>query len=446
MTINAPSLTPGLIVPRNPEANSDTASAASPQNTPVPEPVTPRPPDGTPVTRSSSLPTNSALPASIALQLPQIQSAAKMSEQKAKSDHIFNGGVNGSLEFYYQGLDGLPYPEKLPLASAYIALNGNANDDGYKNFHQALKDIGINYRNAAQSAVYLVQPGMSQAEVLGDIKERLGKGFSQQLDKSPELQAYLADRVSQATSGQLINITDFWEAAIADTVRRAYEHEGGMYFRNVIDHGGTIPIASKMLGGFNFKSMVSQDDLAPQAYQDYALRSMGVDAAVLAASLFLPTKGLGPALRGEVSLLEGRVGFAGLAESITGMKLLAFPTKGQTFESLLIETRRLEKYTGPRLTGTLQNGMQRNTVPDLVRPGNASFLPGITDIKNVRVVSMDSQLQAQWSIAKSRNVPFNVVVSPTTEVYLSVVRRAQETGGNVYVWNPLTNGFRPYMP
>jgi len=59
---------------------------------------------------------------------------------------------------------------------------------------------------------------------------------------------------------------------------------------------------------------------------------------------------------------------------------------------------------------------------------------------------MDSQLQAQLSIAQARGVPFNVVVSPTTEVYTSVIKAAQMTKGDVLVWNPLTKSLRPYTP
>jgi hypothetical protein len=243
-----------------------------------------------------------------------------------------------------------------------------------------------------------------------------------------------------------VNITDFWQAAVGDTVQRAYSHPGAVYFRDVVDNDGTIPIFSKILGGFNIKSIVATDDLAPQAYRDYARTSLVVDSAAFLASTFLPTKGLGAALRGELSLAEGRIGFAGLSETVTRINLVAPASKGQTFESLFFETTGLPKYTGPKLPGTLPNGATRNTVPDLVLPSNAAVLPGITDIKNVGVLSMDSQLQAQLSIALRGNMPFNVVVSPTTQVYGTVIRAAQRTGGDVYVWNPLTKSFGPYKP
>jgi YD repeat-containing protein len=371
-------------------------------------------------------------------------STRNLVSEKAVRDRIFAGGVNGSLGFYFGGLDGVPNPSALPLASAFIGLNGDADGNGYNNFHQALGDIGINGSNAGQSAVYLVQPGMSEADVLADIKNRLGTGFNQQLDKSPDVQGYMADRVSGVKPGQLVNITDFWQSAVGDTVQRAYNHEGGAYFRDVIDNNGTVPIFSKMLGAFNFKGIVANDVLAPQAYRDYARTSLGVDVAVFLASTFMPVKGLGPALRGEVSMLEGRVGFAGLSETVTRINLLATRSKGPTFESLFYETTGLSKYAGPKMPGTLPNGLPRNTVPDLVQPGNAPILPGITDLKNVGVQAMDSQLQAQLSIANANNVPFNVVVAPNTQVYSSVVTATKGTGGNVYVWNPLTKAFAPY--
>jgi Restriction endonuclease fold toxin 7 len=85
-------------------------------------------------------------------------------------------------------------------------------------------------------------------------------------------------------------------------------------------------------------------------------------------------------------------------------------------------------------------------VPDLVQPSNAPVLPGITDLKNVGVLSMDSQLHAQASLAKASNAPFNVVVTPNTHVYRTVVETTQRLGGDVYVWNPLTKAFKPYTP
>jgi hypothetical protein len=363
--------------------------------------------------------------------------------EKAARDRIFAGGVNGSLSQYYQGLDG-PNPNLLPLAEAFVGINGNAGGRGLDNFYTALDDIGINSRNAGRSAAYLVLPGMSEGDVLADIRGRLGAGFNQQLEKSSEVQGYLADRVSGVRAGDLVNITDFWQSAVGDTVRRAYNHDGGGYFRDVVDNDGTVPLFSKILGGFNFKSIVANDDLAPQAYRDYARTSLGVDAAVFLASTFMPVKGLGAALRGDVSLLEGRVGFSGLSETVTRINLLATRSKGGTFESLFYETTGLSKYTGQKLAGTLPGGQTRNTVPDLVRPGKAAILPGITDLKNVGVQAMDSQLLAQLSIARAGNVPFNVVVSPSTQVYKSVISATQRTGGNVYVWNPLTKAFRPY--
>ena len=59
---------------------------------------------------------------------------------------------------------------------------------------------------------------------------------------------------------------------------------------------------------------------------------------------------------------------------------------------------------------------------------------------------MDSQLMAQQSLAKSTGVPFNVVVAPNTQVYSSVFKATTGSGGNVYVWNPLTKAFTPYRP
>ena len=118
--------------------------------------------------------------------------------------------------------------------------------------------------------------------------------------------------------GELVEMVDEpgGPVAVGDTIQRAYGHEGGMYFRDVIDNDGTVPIFSKVLGGFNFKSIVATDDLAPQAYRDYARTSLGVDAAGFLASSFMPVKGLGAALRGEVSMLEGRLGFTDIPRII----------------------------------------------------------------------------------------------------------------------------------
>ena len=74
-----------------------------------------------------------------------------------------------------------------------------------------------------------------------------------------------------------MNITDFWQAAVGDAIKRTYNAPGADYFQDVVDNSGTVPIFSKVLGSFNFKSVVSSDDLAPPAYRDYQQRSLGVD-------------------------------------------------------------------------------------------------------------------------------------------------------------------------
>jgi len=299
-------------------------------------------------------------------------SPAQKTDKKADTDRIFAGGVNGALEFYYKGMDAgaVPDPSRLPLASAYIALNGNADGNGYKNFHRALSEIGVNYRNAAQSAVYLVQPGMSQQAVINDIKNRLGTGFSRQLAQNPSMQAYLAERVGQAKSGQLLNITDLWQAAVGDSVKRAYNHDGGVYFRDVVDRNGSVPIISKLLGGFNFKSIASADSLAPQAYQDYARRSLGVDATVTIGSLFLPAKGLSPVLRGELSMVEGRIGFAGLADRLAQIR--------GTADAMAEAARGVKGGTVNVLDDVAPHihlGQQEKHIP-----GNNNFIPGRSTI------------------------------------------------------------------
>ena len=44
-----------------------------------------------------------------------------------------------------------------------------------------------------------------------------------------------------------------------DTVQRAYSHDGGGYFK--VDNSGAVPIFSKILGIYNFKSIAGTDDV-----------------------------------------------------------------------------------------------------------------------------------------------------------------------------------------
>ena len=55
---------------------------------------------------------------------------------------------------------------------------------------------------------------MRNDEILVDVKYQLGTGFTQQLSRSAEVQASHSERFSDARPGQLVNITDFWQAAI----------------------------------------------------------------------------------------------------------------------------------------------------------------------------------------------------------------------------------------
>jgi hypothetical protein len=79
------------------------------------------------------------------------------------------------------------------------------------------------------------------------------------------------------------------------------------------------------------------------------------------------------------------------------------------------------------------------SVPDIL-------LKGVTEIKSGLEIDNSVQLRVQAAYAKSTRVPFNLVVSPTTQrVSENVKREIRQSGGTIQRFDPATGTFTPFQ-
>jgi len=84
------------------------------------------------------------------------------------------------------------------------------------------------------------------------------------------------------------------------------------------------------------------------------------------------------------------------------------------------------------------------TSQGIVRPdlpvGN---LYGVTDAKNVVHLYQTPQTRGFFEVAKSQDVPFNLIVSPRTQTISGPLRQSIErTGGTIFEFDPVTETFK----
>jgi RHS repeat-associated protein len=120
----------------------------------------------------------------------------------------------------------------------------------------------------------------------------------------------------------------------------------------------------------------------------------------------------------EVNALRGAVSNAG----------------GTYFEQAVVESLGLTETNAQAYAGATRNGPV-NTVPDL--PVGPQY--GVSEIKSGASVTNTPQLQAQASIARQNDLPFNLIISPeTNSISGPVIRSINETGGNVFQFDTTT--------
>ncbi|GMO63579.1 MAG: hypothetical protein Ta2A_10640 [Treponemataceae bacterium] len=114
-------------------------------------------------------------------------------------------------------------------------------------------------------------------------------------------------------------------------------------------------------------------------------------------------------------------------------------TVGGIFERQVIEALGAKKNT-LGIPSVNNAGVEGKTIPD-------ALFNGITEIKNAKNLSNTSQMQMQYNIAKSRQVPYNLIVSPRTETISAPLRVAvSDTGGVIKVYDPKTKMFLDWKP
>lgn len=98
------------------------------------------------------------------------------------------------------------------------------------------------------------------------------------------------------------------------------------------------------------------------------------------------------------------------------------------------------KNTTPQ-TVTLSNGTVVTTIPDLW----GRNVGGLLEAKNVQNLSRSPQLQAQAEIARRNGEPMNLIVSPRTQsVSVPLLDDVRSTGGDVFIYNPITDSISPW--
>lgn len=134
--------------------------------------------------------------------------------------------------------------------------------------------------------------------------------------------------------------------------------------------------------------------------------------------------------------VEGKF-VGGLAAVLT---ILANAKRGIDFEKAVLhalnaasQTTRINKNTGKISI----EGLGRS-VPDVLHKG-------ITEIKSGVEINNSIQLRVQAAYAKLFGIPFNLIVSPTTQRISQSVRDAvKKTGGTIQRFDPATGTFTPF--
>lgn len=130
-----------------------------------------------------------------------------------------------------------------------------------------------------------------------------------------------------------------------------------------------------------------------------------------------------------------------LASFAAVFTILANAARGLAFERAVLDALNAAKYTAKVDKNTSRIGVEGlgRSVPDILREG-------VTEIKSGMKIDNSVQLRVQAAYAKVTGVPFNLIVSPTTERISQEVREAvRKTGGTIQRFDPATGTFTPFQ-
>jgi hypothetical protein len=165
----------------------------------------------------------------------------------------------------------------------------------------------------------------------------------------------------------------------------------------------------------------AKDDLARLAER---LRNNTSETVLSILDSFPPTR------------VEGRL-VGGIAAVLT---ILANAKRGLEFERAVLHALNAASPATKINKNTTKIGIEGlgRSVPDVLRKG-------ITEIKSGVEINNSVQLRVQAAYAKLFGVPFNLIVSPTTERISQAVRDAvRKTGGTIQRFDPATGAFTPF--
>jgi hypothetical protein len=121
--------------------------------------------------------------------------------------------------------------------------------------------------------------------------------------------------------------------------------------------------------------------------------------------------------------------------------ILANAARGGEFERAV-----LAALNAARQTTKINKNTSKISVEGLGRSIPDVLLEGITEIKSGVEINNSVQLRVQAAYAEATRVPFNLVVSPTTERISQVVKdTVRKTGGTIQRFDPATGTFTPFQ-
>jgi hypothetical protein len=125
--------------------------------------------------------------------------------------------------------------------------------------------------------------------------------------------------------------------------------------------------------------------------------------------------------RGKFLSLNGEIGVA----------------PGIPFQQRVLESLGVKRANG---NGVTQISTRRTTRPDL--PIGKQF--GVTEIKDEFSISLNPQLRAQAAAAATARLPFNIIISPRTQVIYGPVQRVvNKSGGRFFQFDDAAGVFSP---
>jgi RHS repeat-associated protein len=120
-------------------------------------------------------------------------------------------------------------------------------------------------------------------------------------------------------------------------------------------------------------------------------------------------------------------------------RMVANADNGKIFEKVVLNELGLEKNT-ESITKAIGKGNPLTKIPDALGAER-----GVFEIKDWKYVPFNPQLKVEMLSAIDNNMPMYLIVSPQTRVSMPAILHINATGGGVFVFDPFTRTFSPYI-